>query len=244
MSGILPPEQEQMNDTKDFKKWGVDQVIDFFNKRGFGQYANNFQQHEITGERITSLTAADLKELGVSLLGHRLEILKEIGRMKTVERKGARSTIIAQHQEAYDGSCWDRNLSTFCGICPLDEDRYTLTSVSLRIREFEVFRLCGIWKITCCGGEWKTDNIPLHRILDVDKAEEIKCCACFAEKKAKIHIQVTAGNEADDEHSRTVDKYMRVEGGEGGEGDTFLQQIRDAIEEYKLKYDKGHGRLS
>ena len=43
-----------------------------------GQYAAAFQENAVDAETLRKLTAEDLKELGVSLVGHRRKLLEAI----------------------------------------------------------------------------------------------------------------------------------------------------------------------
>ena len=46
------------------------QVTDWLEMLGLGQYAQRFAENEVTLSILPDLTDADLKELGVSALGH------------------------------------------------------------------------------------------------------------------------------------------------------------------------------
>jgi SAM domain (Sterile alpha motif) len=46
---------------------------------GLGQYEGAFRDNEIDGEVLPNLTAEDLKDLGVSIVGHRRKLLLAIG---------------------------------------------------------------------------------------------------------------------------------------------------------------------
>ena len=48
---------------------------------GFQQYATTFAEHEITREMLRELTNEELKELGVTALGHRKKLLAEIAKL-------------------------------------------------------------------------------------------------------------------------------------------------------------------
>jgi hypothetical protein len=53
----------------------MQQVADWLEKLGLGQYAQRFAENEITVSILPDLTDADLKELGVLALGHRRLLL-------------------------------------------------------------------------------------------------------------------------------------------------------------------------
>jgi class 3 adenylate cyclase len=61
----------------------MQQVADWLEKLGLGQYAQRFVENDIDFALLTKLTDADLKELGVSSLGHRKRLLEAIGERAT-----------------------------------------------------------------------------------------------------------------------------------------------------------------
>jgi class 3 adenylate cyclase len=56
----------------------MQQVADWLEKLGLGQYARRFAENDIDFALFTKLTDADLKELGVISLGHRKRLLEAI----------------------------------------------------------------------------------------------------------------------------------------------------------------------
>merc|ERR1711939_189800 len=120
--------------------------------------------------------------------GDRLGIQKELRQLKAVARRVQRNTVLYEHQEAYDGSWFDEQRAKYCCFCcPFEPDTYTLTNSALKIREFEVKRICGV-RCTCLGGAWHNDPIALDRIVDIDTVTTLKGCACFAEHKCEVWI--------------------------------------------------------
>ena len=64
----------------------MQQVSDWLEKLGLGQYAQRFAENDISFSILPDLTDQDLKELGVASLGHRRQLLREIGQLgKTVD---------------------------------------------------------------------------------------------------------------------------------------------------------------
>ena len=63
-------------------------IADWLEKLGFGQYAPRFAENDINFAILSDLTDQDLKELGVSSLGHRRQLLRAIAELNGVE-KGA-----------------------------------------------------------------------------------------------------------------------------------------------------------
>jgi SAM domain (Sterile alpha motif) len=56
----------------------MQQVADWLEKLGLGQYAQRFAENGIDFAVLTKLNDADLKELGVTSLGHRKRLLEAI----------------------------------------------------------------------------------------------------------------------------------------------------------------------
>ena len=66
----------------------MQQIADWLEKLGLGQYVPRFAENDINFAILSDLTDQDLKELGVSSLGHRRQLLRAIAELNSVE-KGA-----------------------------------------------------------------------------------------------------------------------------------------------------------
>jgi class 3 adenylate cyclase len=62
----------------------MQQVADWLEKLGLGQYAQRFAENDIDFVVLTKLTDANLKELGVTSLGHRMRLLEAIAERAAV----------------------------------------------------------------------------------------------------------------------------------------------------------------
>jgi class 3 adenylate cyclase len=60
----------------------MQQVADWLQKLGLGQYAQRFAENDISFSILPDLTDQDLKELGVASLGHRRQLLRAIAELK------------------------------------------------------------------------------------------------------------------------------------------------------------------
>ena len=58
----------------------MQQVTDWLEKLGLGQYAHRFAENDISFSVLPDLTDQDLKDIGVSL-GHRRQLLREIAKL-------------------------------------------------------------------------------------------------------------------------------------------------------------------
>lgn len=62
--------------------WSAEQVADYISDLGLEQYADTFVDEGITGDVLAALQHAELKEMGVASVGHRLTILKAVYEVK------------------------------------------------------------------------------------------------------------------------------------------------------------------
>ena len=59
----------------------MQQIADWLGKLGLGQYAQRFAENDINFTILSDLSDQDLKELGVSSLGHRRQLLRAIAEL-------------------------------------------------------------------------------------------------------------------------------------------------------------------
>ena len=72
----------------------MQQVADWLEKLGLGQYAKRFAENAISFSVLPDLTDQHLKEIGVSL-GHRLRLLRAIAELTSGEKEAASRPIWA-----------------------------------------------------------------------------------------------------------------------------------------------------
>src|SRR5690242_10475494 len=63
----------------------MQQIADWLEKLGLGQYAQRFAENDINFGILPHLTDQDLKELGIVSLGHRRQLLLAIVQLSTVQ---------------------------------------------------------------------------------------------------------------------------------------------------------------
>jgi class 3 adenylate cyclase/tetratricopeptide (TPR) repeat protein len=71
----------------------MQQIADWLEQLGLGQYAGRFAENDITVAILPDLTDQDLKELGVASLGHRRQLLRAIGERNRLEQGAPRPAI-------------------------------------------------------------------------------------------------------------------------------------------------------
>jgi class 3 adenylate cyclase len=70
----------------------MQQVCDWLEKHGLGQYAQRFAENDISFSVLPDLTDQDLKEIGVSL-GHRRQLLRAIAKLPRPEEDAPRVAV-------------------------------------------------------------------------------------------------------------------------------------------------------
>src|SRR5262249_35505987 len=72
----------------------MQQIADWLQKLGLGQYAQRFAENDITFAILPHLTDQDFQELGIASLGHRPQLLLPIAELSKVE-KGTPTPVVA-----------------------------------------------------------------------------------------------------------------------------------------------------
>lgn len=60
------------------RTWGVKEVQSWLESLQLGEYAEAFAKHDVTGRELLSLARRDLKDLGVTKVGHVKRILQAV----------------------------------------------------------------------------------------------------------------------------------------------------------------------
>ena len=89
-------------------------VEDWLRQLGLGQYATAFTQNAVTMDLLPTLTADDLKDLGVAAIGHRRRLLNAVARLSTAAAGGEHAS---EPQAATPDAAERRQLTVmFCDI--------------------------------------------------------------------------------------------------------------------------------
>ena len=73
----------------------MQKIADWLENLGLGRYAQRFAENDINFSILSDLTDQDLKELGVSSLGHRRQLLRAIAELTSVEKNGPTPAVAA-----------------------------------------------------------------------------------------------------------------------------------------------------
>src|ERR1700746_2599550 len=79
----------------------MQQIVEWLQKLGLGQYAHRFAENDITFVILPDLTDQDLEKIGVASLGHRRQLLRAIGELKGApEPSTVAAAPVAPHETA------------------------------------------------------------------------------------------------------------------------------------------------
>src|SRR6516225_6760030 len=79
----------------------MQQIADWLQKLGLGQYAQRFAENDISFSILPDLTDQHLEKIGVGSLGHRLQLLRAIAELKGAPERGtAAAAPVAPHDSA------------------------------------------------------------------------------------------------------------------------------------------------
>ena len=57
-------------------------IVEWLRALGLERYQATFRENDVTGELLPNLTAEDLKDLGISSVGHRRQLIEAIGELR------------------------------------------------------------------------------------------------------------------------------------------------------------------
>ena len=94
----------------------MQQVADWLEKLGLGQYAQRFAENDISFSVLPDLTDQDLKEIGVSL-GHRRQLLRAIAELTGGEKDAPKPAVATAASAAPQDTAERRQLTVmFCDL--------------------------------------------------------------------------------------------------------------------------------
>jgi hypothetical protein len=113
--------------------WDAGAVGAWLTELGLGQHSASFVRHQITGDLLEQLEKADLCDLGVDLVGHRLLLLREVAGLRRKAETRERNRVLWQAEEVLHRTGLFGYLTHYLACKPLTSgpDRYTLTSSAL-----------------------------------------------------------------------------------------------------------------
>jgi class 3 adenylate cyclase/tetratricopeptide (TPR) repeat protein len=123
----------------------MQQIADWLEKLGLGQYAPRFAENDINFAILSDLTDQDLKELEVSSLGHRRQLLRAIAELNTVEKgapKLAPATAAPDAPQPNDGAERRQLTVMFC-------DLVGSTALSARLDPEDMREIVGAYHRSC-----------------------------------------------------------------------------------------------
>lgn len=205
------------------EKWTPNDVADYFESEGLSDYRELLTHHKISGIVAPQLTDADLKDVGIDIVGDRCRFRHVIKSMSRRARAIQRNKVIWEGKERLWFDKCEGCVNTCGGFCPEDPSLYKLTNNHLKIKTVEPCRV-GPVRMCCCN-KYNHNNVDLSQVKDVDMngvpAPFCQKCFCCADGKEVIDIEI--------ENQATV--FLTV--GEN-EGEGIMNMILNQIEESQM----------
>ena len=88
----------------------MQQVADWLEKLGLGQYAQRFAENDISFSVLPDLTDQHLKEIGVSL-GHRLQLLRAIAELASRDKEAPKLAVVTAASAALQDTAERRQVT-------------------------------------------------------------------------------------------------------------------------------------
>jgi len=213
---------DSMAQVDGYESWNSEQLADYFEDQGLGDYREVLTYHRITGKIAPQLSDADLKDMGVKIVGDRCRfrhLLKALGRKARLVQRN--KLVWAGTERVFFGKL-DGCLGTCLGLCPIDPSTYKLTNNHLRIRTVEPVRV-GPIRLCCCA-KYAINNIDLSQVNDVDMegipAPCVQQVCCCSDGKEILEVSTDEGN---------FDVVVRQ-----GDGDRVSVLIMNQVEECQM----------
>ena len=214
------PVKAPEGDNTDVDSWTTTKVANWLDQLGLGGMAPKFADNKITGDLMSMISEAHLKEMGMSNVGERLLLLREVRKVKrTAARKRRFEVIWEASEELYHDGCgdWCQKQLLCVPCCCYYPDYYKLTASTLVLTQ-KANRKIGSINFT---KEKKVRNIDLSNMRGVSAmhAHNMLSCGCDADE---VFIDLDAEAGLDPVHPLYV---------KAGEGEKVAEIINMAMEE-------------
>mmetsp|Transcript_17307 Transcript_17307/g.20975 ORF Transcript_17307/g.20975 Transcript_17307/m.20975 type:complete len:289 (+) Transcript_17307:139-1005(+) len=228
------------DDMLQFMKFNPEKVARFFERRGiYHDDAKLFYRHQIDGVIAPLLEERHLKEMGLGLLGPRLQILHLLHKIKTGSRVARRNQIVwegLEYRQANNGPfcpCVPYQFPCCCFLGPRRSIR--LTNVSLQVTKIEKEGCCQYSYYALCGciasPNLTVNSIDLSQVTDINRIKRGKECC----KEAQVWIDVQAEDQGAVENDPNNGNFMNRDKDfiifSEEEGPIFERKLRNAMEE-------------
>lgn len=192
--------------------WDVNQTVNWLKSMGLSVFAQQFQDHQISGDVLPLLTLQELKDMGINFVGPRTHLLKHINKLKRQYKNLQRNKILWEgKEERYANPC-EMAFDYFVSCCmPDPADKYQLTNSSIKLTE-KVFPYGKLCRCICKGS--KINTIDLSMVKDVDATSTQTCCY----GRDELHV------DAEGEDGTNI-MFLPL-----GTAPNAIKMIRDAVE--------------
>eukprot|EP00466_Bigelowiella_natans_P008376 jgi/Bigna1/78726/fgenesh1_pg.56_\ len=186
-------DQKEMEKFLEMEKWDVKQTGEYISSLGFKDISEIFMAHKIDGSLLPTIGKAEMKEMGVKVLGDRLKFLKINNKNRVMARRVWRDTVIWEGQEFREGPCGDMLPFGFPYCCWTGvPDKYKVTNAKFTALMKTYHEASTFPCLT--DKTIHANNFDLTTINDVDYTEEVLgACSCCDVAASKVMISTKRG---------------------------------------------------
>jgi len=162
--------------------WSAPTVGEWLASLGLALYSQKFVEHEVTGDLLEVMDKEDLRDLGVTLVGHRLKLLRAVAALQQKSESESRSKMLWQADEVLhrDGPLGWLSFYLSCKSCVKGTSKYKLTGRAMEILSREDRNLCSFSEPSTTTRSIELGNVVgvryQHRSAPCDC-----CCGCTAD---------------------------------------------------------------
>lgn len=218
--------QEELQVESNPSEWTMQEVGKWLDTIRLGEHAKAFAEHRITGDLLHSLSEPHLIEMGVTLVGQRIVLMREAHRIRRHTVNKTRFEVLWESDaQMYTNGVGDwLYKQCCCEPCLEQPDHYKLTASSLSLTGKEK-------RVGCCQAKARrTRNIDLSNVAGVSEYHRQACwdLGCAADW---IYIELHGDKLLDPVEP------LAVKCGDGGD---IAQKIQMAMEEAQEVAVSGH----
>eukprot|EP00466_Bigelowiella_natans_P019065 jgi/Bigna1/85618/estExt_fgenesh1_pg.C_50062 len=165
-------DQKAMEKFLKMETWDVKEVGEYISSLGFKDISEIFMAHKIDGSLLPSIGKAEMKEMGVKVVGDRLKFLKINNKNKVLARRVWRNKVIWEGEEFREGPCGDMLPFGFPYCCWTGvPDKYKVTNTKFTAL-MKTYHEDGYFP--CLTDKTiQANNFDLTTVNDVDYSEEV-----------------------------------------------------------------------
>jgi len=82
IEAVDEPVQEEAWDNKPLEEWGLEDILQWLKDKNLSKYCESFKENDIDGPNLLELNETDLRDLGITSIGHRKVFMRHLNQAK------------------------------------------------------------------------------------------------------------------------------------------------------------------